>query len=201
MPADQRKQYEQPQIQELSTLGNEFGDYHCSASDTLEAAKGIYYLGGIVGMLISSSVADNLGRRPTLLVSLAVGVLGHVIVQLAGGLGLVQVGMFLIGMSVESCYNICFCLLSEVLDNEERQVKLTLIQGFFCLAGIVVVVTFYIMKAWRGIFIVICLIPLSACLVFSYYFVQETPQFLIKRCTIKEIRSSFRFIAKINGTI
>ena len=45
-------------------------------------------------------MADNLGRRLTLLGSLAVGVLGHSIVQLAGVLGVVELGMFLVGMSV-----------------------------------------------------------------------------------------------------
>ena len=62
-------------------------------------------------------MADNIGRRLTLLGSLAVGVLGHAIVQVAGVLGLVEVGMFMVGMSVESCYNIAICLLSEVLSN------------------------------------------------------------------------------------
>ena len=63
-------------------------------------------------MIISSSVADNIGRRLTLLVSLTIGVIGHLIVQLAGGLGVVEVGMFMVGMSLESCYNIALCLLS-----------------------------------------------------------------------------------------
>ena len=145
----------------------------------------MYYLGGIVGMIISSSVADNIGRRLTLLVSLTIGVLGHLIVQLAGVLGVVEIGMFMVGMSLESAYNIAICLLSEVLSNSERQIKITLMQGFFCLSGIVVVVAFFILKSWRGIFIVICLIPVFACLVFSFFFVQETPQFLIKRYSVK----------------
>jgi len=88
-----------------------------------------------------------------------------------------------------------------VLSNSERQVKITLIQGFFCLSGIVVVAAFYLIQSWRSIFLVMCLIPMAACLVFSFFFVQETPQFLIKRYSVRDIRKSLKFIAKVNDRL
>ena len=53
-----------------------------------------------MGVLVGGPASDNFGRRLTLLVSLVLGVLGHVIVQLAGKLAIVEVGMFFIGISV-----------------------------------------------------------------------------------------------------
>ena len=96
-------------------MGNAFGDYHCENSDLMETAKGVYYFGGIVGVLVGGPVSDNFGRRFTLLIGLLLGVIGHIIVQLAGKLAVVEVGMFLIGISVESNFNLIVCILSEVL--------------------------------------------------------------------------------------
>jgi MFS family permease len=200
-PLEERPSYEQPQIRGLSTLGNQFGDYHCDGRDAVEAATGVYYFGGIVGVVVSSPMADNFGRRPTLLVSLALGVVGHLIVQVAGSLGVAGLGMFLAGSCVESCYNLMVCFLSEVLDNRDRQTKTTLMQGFFCFAGIVVIGAFFLFRAWRITFIVFCLLPLAASLLFAYFFVQETPQYLIKRHSVEHIRRSLRFMAKVNGRL
>ena len=44
--------------------------------------------------------SDNFGRRLTLIIALVLGVIGHVVVQVAGKLEVVEVGMFLIGISV-----------------------------------------------------------------------------------------------------
>lgn len=56
------------------------------------------------------------------------------------------------------------------------------------MAGIVVVGAFYWLKHWRAVFLWFCLVPVLACLVFCYFFVQETPQFLIKRYEVSQIR-------------
>jgi hypothetical protein len=42
-------------------------------------------------------------------------------------------------------------------------------------------------------------VPLLGCLVFAYFYLQETPQFLIKQHTVEEIEVSMRFMAKQNG--
>ena len=73
----------------MKTLGNEFGDYHCDKSDLIESAKGSYFLGGIIGVIISSILADNIGRRPNLLINLLLGVIGHGMVLVASDLAMV----------------------------------------------------------------------------------------------------------------
>ena len=172
LPPNQRPQYQQPQIRQLSTLGTQFGDYHCEASDTLDEAIGVYVFGGIIGVLITCSLADNIGRRSTLLVSLLSGVIGHVVIQFSSSLSQVSVGMFLLGFGLDSSFNLCICILSEVLSNSERQRQITLVQATFCTAGIIIVIAYYFVQSWRPIFIVTSMIPLVFCLVFTYYFVQ-----------------------------
>lgn len=91
--------------------------------------------------------------------------------------------------------------MSEVLENTRRQRTAVLIQAVFCLAGLFTVFIFYILKDFKIIFIVFCLIPLILCLAFNIFFLKETPQFLVKRYEVKEIRQSLRFIAKMNNTV
>ncbi len=71
-------------------------------------------------------------------------------------------------------------------------------QAFFPIGGIFLILVFYLLKRWKIIFVLFLLTPMAICLIFAYFFVQETPQFLIKRYTPEEIRSSLRFMAQIN---
>ena len=151
-------------------------------------------------MLLCGPAADNFGRRFTLLIGLAIGVLGQVLVQLASNLETAEAGMFVVGMSVQSCYNLVICILSEVLENGQRQKKTILVNAFFTIAGFGAVGSFYILQSWRPVFIFLQLIPFIASLIFAYFFVQETPQFLIKINSVQEILDSLHFIAKINKT-
>lgn len=67
------------------------------------------------------------------------------------------------------------------------------------MGGIFIVLAFYILKQWKIIFVCFCLLPTALCLAFSCYFLQETPQFLIKCYEAKQIRESLQFIARLNG--
>lgn len=125
-----------------------------------------------MGVVVTSSIADNIGRRSTLLLSLVLGVIGHLTIQLSQNLVEAEVGMSLVGFCLESSYNLSICFLTEILNNSERQTKVTLIQALFSFAGIAVVIFMLIFKSWRIIYIIVCLVPLACCLVFSYFFVQ-----------------------------
>lgn len=72
----------------------------------------MYFIGAIFGFLIGSPLSDNLGRRISLLVSLGIGVAGHVMVILAPVLAVAEVGMFLVGFSIDNCFNVMVMILS-----------------------------------------------------------------------------------------
>ena len=67
LPQSQRAQYENPQIASLKTLGNAFGNYHCSKSYQISFAIGLLWIGAVVGATVASLIADNFGRRITLI--------------------------------------------------------------------------------------------------------------------------------------
>lgn len=86
----------------------------------MESAKGTYYLGSIAGYVIGGMLSDNYGRKSMLLFCLITAIGGYTVLLLAGGLGAVSVGMFLVGMGCDASFNVAVMLLSEVLDNLRR---------------------------------------------------------------------------------
>jgi K+-transporting ATPase A subunit len=76
----------------------------------------------------------------------------------------------------------------------------TFIQAWLPIGGILIILAFYLFKEWKFIFSVFCLVPYIICLIFTCFFVVETPQFLVKRFEVEEIRKNLRFIAWVNGT-
>lgn len=166
----------------------------------MEAAKGMYFFGAVVGFIIVGILSDNLGRRASLIFCLGLGVLGYIVMLLAKRLYVVGLGNFMVGFSIESAFNLVFCLLNEILENEKRQKMQTFIQAWLPVGGIIIILAFYFFKEWKFIFTVFCLAPFIICFLFTCFFVVETPQFLVKRFEVEEIRKNLRFIAWVNGT-
>lgn len=143
------------------------------------------FFGAIVGFFVTGIMGDNVGRRLTMMLCLCAGITGYVIIIVANNLVVASVGLFVCGFGIETCFNLGLYFVSEVLDNRRRQQIGVFIQGIFCVGGLLTVFIFYLLKDWRIIFIVFCLIPLVICLAFNIFFVKETPQFLIKRYNVE----------------
>jgi MFS family permease len=174
---------------------------HCGEADKLSAAEGIFFVGSLCGFIVLGMMADNLGRRTTLIVCLVSAVVGELLILLVNSLAAVEVGMFLAGFGLENAFNLGFYYFSETLENSLRQRAAVVTQFCFCLGGLLMVLCFYLIGNWQPIFWIFCFVPLFLCLCFSVYFLQETPQFLIKRHPVSAIIRSLRFIATLNGNL
>lgn len=158
----------------------------------------MYFAGAIAGFVIVGMMSDNVGRRLSLLLCLALGIIGYLIMLLAPTLFIAGIGHFLIGFSIESSFNLVFCLLSEMMENDHRQRMQTFIQAWLPIGGMLIALAFYLVKEWKTIFIYLCLIPYIICFIAAYALVVETPQFLVKRFEVLEIRENLKFIAWMN---
>lgn len=133
---------------------------------------GVIYVGAIVGYLITSVLADNIGRRITILLCEFLSVAGYAIILLAPTLFIAEIGLFMAGFGVQSCLSVCFCVLSEILENSRRQKVEIMMQGWSCVGGCSIVGIFYIFKSWRIIFVLFYFLPLLICLIFTFFFLK-----------------------------
>jgi MFS family permease len=73
---------------------------------------GVNYVGAIAGYIITSMLADNIGRRVTLLLCELLAVGGYGLTLLAPTLFVAEVGLFIAGFGVQSFFGVSFCLMS-----------------------------------------------------------------------------------------
>jgi hypothetical protein len=175
-----RAKYKDPQVSRLRTLGNTYGDYTCDSLDVVLYLKGVPWLGAMLGAMVITPMADNFGRRPIFLAYLLLIVVGHAILLLAQTILGAGVGLFLIGFALYNLFTIILTMLTEILENEWRQKVELILQAQMVVGGLFIVVAFYLLKDWKVIFFAFQFVPLLGCLVFAYFYLQETPQFLIK---------------------
>jgi MFS family permease len=111
LPYSQRAQYENPQIAYLTTLGNQFGDYHCQREYQISVAMGLVWVGALVGAVIFTIIADNNGRRIAMLLTQLLNVVGLTITLLSPTLLMADFGMLILGASLASSFTIALCFL------------------------------------------------------------------------------------------
>lgn len=77
-----------------------------------------------------------------------------------------------------------------MVGDEKRQKYSVFVQIFFCLGAMVTTLFFYLISSWRISWIILVVGPAILELVLLYFFVYETPQFLIKKginATLKDM--------------
>lgn len=74
-----------------------------------------------------------------------------------------------------------------------------IIQSCFCIGGLATILWFYLFKKWKLIFWVFYFVPLCIVAVLSFIILKETPQFLVRRYEVQEMRKELGKIAKMNG--
>ncbi len=155
------------------------------------------YLGAFVGYIVISFFSDNFGRRSSILVSWGICTLGTIIVACSFNIYMVAAGLFLCGCGSDAGINICFFFFGEVVGDEKRQKYSVFVQIFFCLGAMVITAFFFMIESWRinWIALVTTLSIIELFLVF--FFVYETPQFLLKK-GINESLKVLNQIGKIN---
>lgn len=111
LPLNQRAQYENPQIAQLKTLGNQFGNFHCQKEYQISFAMGLIWIGALIAACIVPFFADNYGRRLTIIISQIIAILGFIIILMAPSLLIAELGIFVVGFSEECFFVVVFCIL------------------------------------------------------------------------------------------
>ena len=77
----------------------------------------MYFFGAVTGYIIISTLADNLGRKLSLIICIVVGTIGYSVMIFAYNLVMAGVGDFMAGFSSESCFYLMLYILEEMMEN------------------------------------------------------------------------------------
>ena len=107
------------------------------------------YAGAMVGLLVVTFMADNYGRKLSLIVSWGICVFGSLLVIMNENIISVSIGLFLSGFGSDASCNITFLFFCETLNNKKRQRYSIIVQIFFTLGALVGTSFFYLINDWR----------------------------------------------------
>ncbi len=92
-------------------MATDYGPFICDDEFLLDMIKSSPYFGSLLGFIVSSLTADNIGRKRTMSIALGVATLGSLMVVLGFNLTIVTIGVILSGAGINVASALCFCFL------------------------------------------------------------------------------------------
>ncbi|KFP12823.1 Synaptic vesicle glycoprotein 2B, partial [Egretta garzetta] len=154
----------------------------------------IVYLGMMVGAVVLGGLADKLGRKKCLMISLAINAAFAFLSSFVQGYGFFLFCRLISGLGIGGALPIVFAYFSEFLSREKRGEHLSWLCMFWMIGGIFASAmawsiiphygwgfsmgTKYHFHSWR-VFVLVCSLPCIASLV-ALKFMPESPRFLLE---------------------
>ncbi|XP_037365266.1 organic cation/carnitine transporter 2 [Talpa occidentalis] len=158
----------------------------------------LFFVGVLVGSFISGQLSDRFGRKNVLFVTMGIQT-GFSFLQIfSTNFEMFAVLFFIVGMGQISNYVAAFVLGTEILGKSIRIIFSTLGVCLFYAAGFMVLPLFaYFIRDWRMLLLALT-VPGVLCAVL-WWFIPESPRWLISQGRFKEAEVIIRKAAKING--
>ncbi|XP_008591564.1 PREDICTED: solute carrier family 22 member 5 [Galeopterus variegatus] len=160
----------------------------------------LFFVGVLVGSFISGQLSDRFGRKNVLFVTMGMQT-GFSFLQIfSKNLEMFVVLFVLVGMGQISNYVAAFVLGTEILGKSVRIIFSTLGVCIFYAFGYMVLPLFaYFIRDWRMLLLALT-VPGVLCVVL-WWFIPESPRWLISQGRFKEAEVIIRKAAKINGIV
>ena len=172
-------------------------DLVCEKRSIAALLSASYYIGGLIGSVVSGNVADTFGRKPVILISLLVIFCSSIgssfvmnIWQLFG-LSIVQ------GAASVACYFTVFVYQLEFVSSAYRAISGTILQVSMSGSFLLVDAVAYYERHWRKLHIYTSL----PCIIsfFMFAFVPESPRWLMSTGKVTRSTNIMKYITKFNG--
>ena len=163
----------------------------------------LFFLGMFLGAALFGRLADRIGRRNVLMVTVACDAVFGIASVFAPAFGWLLALRFLTGMAVGGTLPVDYAMMAEFLPPKNRGRWLVWLEGFWALGTLVVALTawiaatFAVAAPWKLIYLVAAL---PACLgIFLRLWVPESPMYLLHRGREPEARAILDRIRTANG--
>lgn len=124
-------------------------------------------------------LADNHGRRITIVISSLITFFGCIILIFSQGLWMAAIGLLMCGMGSDSTLAVLGSIGAECCDDNFRQKATSIVQGAFTIGALLVTLFYYLFEDWKIATIYCLAIPAFINAAVIILFVKETPMYLI----------------------
>ena len=166
-----------------------------------------FYLVGTFSTLVVGFFSDRFGRKKTILISMVILSITLILTQLVN-VNIIKlelmakyvinsIAQFTIGATACVIYVVGFILLSELTTNKYCNLVSTIFLYFYLVGEILVLAAAYFSKNWNIVNLVVTIFTCVS-LIISFFFIPESPRFLVVRNRLEEACETFNKIKKRN---
>ncbi|XP_055036649.2 solute carrier family 22 member 4 [Misgurnus anguillicaudatus] len=181
----------------ISTIVSEW-DLVCSDDWKAPLTTSIFFLGVLTGSVMSGLFSDRFGRKIVLFVTMGIQTVFTLIQVFSPSWLIFCLLFFIVGIGEISNYVSAFVLGMEIFSGSVRNMFSTLGVCFFFSVGYMILpLAAYFLRDWRMLLTVLTIpgffyIPL-------WWFIPESPRWLLSQGRVKEAEAILRKAAKMNG--
>jgi len=161
-----------------------------------------WFVGGLIGYVLSGLFADTLGRRPTLLALSVLRCFGDCFTFASASLPWLLASRILAAVGTTGAFNMTYPLLAEFSPPEQRAEIKTATSIVFQSGIVALVVVSYLLRSFPWQTLSLALVPASLlAAMWLFYRIPESPRFLSLRGRQEEALSILRDVASCNGRL
>jgi len=172
-------------------------DLVCERTALLSTVQGSYMGGVFIGCLFWGWASDKFGRRPSILVAAVIQIVSSIIASFSVNYIMFIFFRFLIAFSVSGVFECGFVLVTEIVAPELRTPFGIMTQFPFGIGASLLPLVAYFIKDWTTLQLAIS-IPCTL-LITYYWFIPESPRWLIMAGRFDEAKNILKNAAKVNG--
>ncbi|WP_299360647.1 MFS transporter [uncultured Paracoccus sp.] len=178
-------------------------DFGLTVAQAAQQTGTLFFLGMFLGAALFGRIADRVGRRNVLLVTVLCDAVFGLASAFAPSFEILLLLRFLTGMAVGGTLPVDYAMMAEFLPPRNRGRWLVWLEGFWAVGTLIVALTAWyaastgLTSPWKLIYIVAALPALIG--IFLRLWVPESPMFLIRKGRLDEARSVLNRVRRTNG--
>jgi len=171
----------------------------CEDDKNPTIAHQLFWSGNIVGYLIWGYTNDNLGRRPTVLLSTLAYFFGGLLTLFSPYFWLIGISRFVVGMAHHTISHLPYLIAVEYCGVRTRTYPLLAVMVSYTFASLAIPLLAKILPAWRSLKMIAVFPNLLVIGAYILGWIPESLSWLICKNKIERAKETLVSVAKVNG--